>query len=120
MRLKEIREAKGLSQRKVALDLNLSPVVYGRYENGLREPSNAMLPILADYFGVTIDELLGRDRGDPNSIPHTIEARILASGIDQMPKEERERAIDAMKLIFTKYASYFERTDNDNDDNTEL
>ena len=60
MRLKEIREARGISQRQAALALNLSPVVYGRYENGTREPSNAMLLVLADYYGVSVDELLGR------------------------------------------------------------
>ncbi len=60
MRLKEIREAKGISQRQAALALNLSPTVYNRYENGIREPSNALLLVIADYFGVTVDELLGR------------------------------------------------------------
>lgn len=60
MKLKEIRESKGISQRQAALALNLSPTVYNRYENGLREPSNAMLLVIADYFGVTVDELLGR------------------------------------------------------------
>lgn len=60
MRIKEIREAKGISQRQAAIELNLSPVVYGRYENGLREPSNIVLVSMADYFGVSVDELLGR------------------------------------------------------------
>jgi len=61
VRLKEIRESKGLSQRQAAIGLNLSPTVYNRYENGIREPSNVVLLAMADYFGVTVDELLGRD-----------------------------------------------------------
>lgn len=65
MRLREIREAKGISQRKAALDLNLSPQVYNRYENGQREPSNALLTLLADYFCVSVDEILGREAPDP-------------------------------------------------------
>ena len=60
MKLKEIREAKGISQRQAAIGLNLSPTVYNRYENGVREPPNALLLVIADYFGVTVDELLGR------------------------------------------------------------
>lgn len=60
MRMKEIRERKGISQRQAALALNLSPTVYNRYENGIREPSNALLLVIADYYGVTVDELLGR------------------------------------------------------------
>jgi transcriptional regulator with XRE-family HTH domain len=58
--MKEIRESKGISQRQAALALNLSPTVYNRYENGIREPSNALLLVIADYYGVTVDELLGR------------------------------------------------------------
>lgn len=61
MRLREIRESKGISQRQAALGLNLSPTVYNRYENGIREPSNVILLAMADYFGVTVDELLGRE-----------------------------------------------------------
>lgn len=36
MKLKEIREARGMTQRQAALGLNLSPTVYNRYENGIR------------------------------------------------------------------------------------
>ena len=60
MRIKEIRIAKGTSQRKAAIDLGLSPVVYGRYENEIRKPEPEMLAIIADYLGVTVDELIGR------------------------------------------------------------
>lgn len=60
MQLKEIRVAMGLSQSKVARDLNLTQATYNRYENGQRQIPNAILLSMADYFGVTSDELLGR------------------------------------------------------------
>lgn len=44
---------------------------------------------------------------------HTIEAKILSEGVDRMPKEARERAVEVMKLVFAEYASYFERNDDD-------
>ena len=65
MRLKEIRESRGISQRQAAIALNLSPTVYNRYENGLREPSNVIMLAMADYFGVSVDELLGRSYEEP-------------------------------------------------------
>lgn len=115
MRLRELREAKGVTQRKAALDLNLSPTVYNRYESGVREPPFALLPVLADYFGVSIDELLGRerpaDKQNPN-VPKTPEARTLAIGLDKMTQEERERALKIVKMMF-EYADYFERNDDD-------
>ena len=64
MKLKEIREARGMTQRQAALGLNLSPTVYNRYENGIREPSNALLVAIADYFHVSVDTILGREPAD--------------------------------------------------------
>lgn len=61
MKLKEIREARGMTQRQAALGLNLSPTVYNRYENGIREPSNALQVAIADYFHVSVDAILGRE-----------------------------------------------------------
>ena len=116
MRLKEIRESRGISQRQAALGLNLSPTVYNRYENGIREPSAAMLLVIADYFGVTVDELLGRDSKESQTeLPRTTEARILAAGIDKMPEEQRKRAVKFMELLFGINADQFEK---ENDDDT--
>jgi transcriptional regulator with XRE-family HTH domain len=85
MKLKEIREAKGITQRQAALGLNLSPSVYNRYENGLREPSNALLPVIADYFGVTVDELLGREKYDPTAPEEQEEAYIIRERLRRDP-----------------------------------
>ena len=119
MKLKEIRESKGISQRQAALALNLSPTVYNRYENGLREPSNALLLVIADYFGVTVDELLGRrpmeDQEDYIK-PMTQEARLLVNGVDRMTEEERKKALDIMCTVFDKYKDYFERDGADDPD----
>lgn len=60
MRLKELRKKKGISQLKLALDLNTSQNTISRYETGEREPGIAELIKIADYFGVSIDYLVGR------------------------------------------------------------
>ena len=101
MRLKEIREARGISQRQAALGLNLSPTVYNRYENGIREPSNALLLVLADYFHVSVDEILGRE--DPSSSEdHPANPRIslVARGMEGMTEDEQERFIAMGKAAF--------------------
>jgi transcriptional regulator with XRE-family HTH domain len=72
MRIKEIRESKGISQRQVAIALGLSPVRYGRYENGQRKPEPEMLTSIAEYFGVSVDELIGRDDADTKKEPATV------------------------------------------------
>ncbi|MBR6531801.1 MAG: helix-turn-helix transcriptional regulator [Clostridia bacterium] len=60
MRLKEIRTTKGISQLKLAMDLNMNQNSISRYENGIREADYATLIKFADYFNVSIDYLLER------------------------------------------------------------
>ena len=60
MRLKELRAERGLSQKDVSDALACSVTVYSRYETGAREPSIDVLIRLADFYGVTLDELVGR------------------------------------------------------------
>ncbi len=65
MRLREIRRSKGISQLKMALDLNTNQNTISRYETGEREPGISELIKIADYFNVSIDYLLERTN-NPN------------------------------------------------------
>jgi transcriptional regulator with XRE-family HTH domain len=60
MRLKEIRKAKGISQLKLAMDLNMNQNTVSRYETGEREPGINELIKIANYFNVSVDYLLER------------------------------------------------------------
>ena len=59
-RLKELRKMKGLTQRELADILGINEVSYQRYEYGLSYPTFKKLIIIADYFMVSIDYLVGR------------------------------------------------------------
>ena len=60
-RLKELRKAKGATQRAVAEFLGSKEQVYQKYEYGMRRPNYETTIKLADFFEVTVDYLLGRD-----------------------------------------------------------
>lgn len=60
MRLKELRISHGVSQLKLALDLNMNQNSISRYENGIREADYRTLIAFADYFQVSLDYLLER------------------------------------------------------------
>lgn len=60
MRLKELRKRKGISQQRLATDLNTTQNTISRYETGEREPGIDDLTKIADYFNVSVDYLLGR------------------------------------------------------------
>lgn len=64
LRLKELRAKKGISQAKLAKDLNVSVGAVGNWESGTRSPDSKMMQLLADYFTTTTDYLLGREASD--------------------------------------------------------
>ena len=59
-RLKELREKRRISQVRLAMDMNMNQTTISRYETGEREADYETLIAIADYFGVSIDYLLGR------------------------------------------------------------
>ena len=61
IRLKELRKAKGLSQKAMAEFLDMVVQAYQKYEYGTREPNHETTIKIADFFGVSVDYLLGRD-----------------------------------------------------------
>ncbi len=55
-----LRKKRGLSREAVARKLEISAMTYQRYEKNLRDPNAQMLVALADFFDVTLDQLVGR------------------------------------------------------------
>ena len=60
MKLRELREQKGVTQKEVANAVGCTSTVYSRYERREREPDITTLCRLADYFGVSVDYIVGR------------------------------------------------------------
>lgn len=58
--LKRLREERGIDQKVLAIDLNVSQPTISDWENGRKTPSVDNLVRLADYFSVSLDCLLGR------------------------------------------------------------
>ena len=61
MRLKELREQRGISQTELANFLGVVRSTICQYEKGNRMPDSNILGKLADYFNVSVDYLLGRE-----------------------------------------------------------
>ena len=60
-RLKELRLLLGWNMKKAAQELGIPYTTYIGYEKGEREPNSEMLIKLADFYGVSIDYLIGKD-----------------------------------------------------------
>lgn len=59
-----LREKSGLTQEATAAGAGLSLRAYQNYERGLREPKMSTLIALADFYGITIDDLVCRCQSD--------------------------------------------------------
>lgn len=58
-RLKELREEQKLSVSELAKRLNVSPIAISRWENQKRTPNIDTLFLIANFFGVSADYLIG-------------------------------------------------------------
>ena len=58
-RIKYLRIEKGLSQDDLAKELGVSNAIISLWENGLREPSMSSLIVMANFFHVSIDYIVG-------------------------------------------------------------
>lgn len=82
--LKILRQNKKMTQQDVSDALNIPRGTYAHYEIDKREPDNATLVLLANFFGVTTDYLLGRVEDTTISTNETI------SKIDHAVHEDPE------------------------------
>ena len=60
--LRALRVDAGLGQVELAQAVGVSKGIISLWENGLREPNMSSLILLANYFKVSIDYLLGREK----------------------------------------------------------
>lgn len=61
MNLRNLRNAKNYSQQKLANLIGVSRSTIAMWETGASQPDNDTLSRLADFFGVSVDYLLGRE-----------------------------------------------------------
>lgn len=60
IKIYELRKLKNISMMQAAKELSLPYTTYVNYEKGVREPSSEILIKIANYFGVSVDYLIGR------------------------------------------------------------
>lgn len=71
-RLKQLRKLKKITQLELAKEMNVAKTTIASYEQGVSEPSIAMMTKLAKYFNVSPSYLMGWDSIQPNSSGQTM------------------------------------------------
>jgi repressor LexA len=115
-RIKLLREEKGVYQKDLAKVLNVTTPVINYYENEKRTISAKSASLLADYFGVSIDYLLGKSdiRNQDsnvfpmpdNAVPIPVVGKISA-GLPILANENIERYEFAPSSLINKNFTYF-------------
>lgn len=96
-RIKKIREAKGLSQKEVALSLSMNPSQYSKIENGKVDPQCSSIEKIAGALGVSLANIFTQENNlDPvNSIDKSIIEKVqLIEQLDDKQKESIFSIID--------------------------
>lgn len=67
LKLLELRQKRGLTQKQLCSDLNISRANYSYFENGRRIPDLNTLLLIAKFYSVSLDELVSYRPGSPFS-----------------------------------------------------
>lgn len=67
--LAALRKANGLTQKQLAEKLNVSDKAVSRWERDECAPDLSLIPVIAEIFGITSDELLRGQRAATDAIP---------------------------------------------------
>lgn len=91
--LSTLRKAKGMTQRELAELLNVSDKAVSRWERDESMPDILLLPVLADIFDVTCDDLL---RGE----------RIVKETYQESPEKHLQRMKSLIKKSKSKFQAF--------------
>ena len=86
-RVKSLREERGLSQRALALRLEMSSSTIAKYEAGVHTPPLAVLVRLAAVLDVSLDQLAGRGTLAPVTDPRLISCLRDIAAMDERSRE---------------------------------
>ncbi|GAB2558441.1 helix-turn-helix domain-containing protein [Gracilibacillus alcaliphilus] len=100
-RIKSLREKNNYSQKRVADAVGISNVQLSRYESGDRKPDPETISLLADFFEVSTDYLLGRTVDPKGNNQSTTEEPELEGffgyDLDSLSEEEIKELKDSLK-----------------------
>lgn len=93
--LRSLIEERNMTQKELAMQLNIAPSTMGSYVQNTREPDFATLKLLANYFDVSIDYLLDNFTGKVADRQEAELLRIFRS----LPDEQKSICIEQCRVF---------------------
>ena len=110
--LEELRKESGLKRSDLAKQLNINQNTLANYEKELRQAPYETLILIADYFSVSVDELLGRTTSSlkeevkkpatdlkPEFSPLAKKEKDIIYAYRRLSPENKERLLDYLGLL---------------------
>lgn len=94
-RLKKLRTSKNLTQEECARFLSINRATLANWETGRTEPDVQMLVAIANFFAVSLDDLLGRQ--SPSSTPVSEVNQEIMALLQALPEKERLRLLETLR-----------------------
>ncbi len=95
-KIKKIREAKGLSQKEVAIALSMNPSQYSKIENGKVDPQFSSIERIAKALGMDMADFFSSEQiADVNSLNKSVVEKVqLIEQLDENQKKSIFSIID--------------------------
>ena len=92
--LKELRKEKGITQEELAEQLGVSGRTISRWETGFNMPDISLLVEIAEFFDVSIPEIIKGERKSENM---NEEVKEVAETMSDYAKAEKERLVKSIR-----------------------
>jgi transcriptional regulator with XRE-family HTH domain len=101
-RIAQLRKDAGLSQQAVADALELAQQTYANYEVARARPPVSMLPVLAELFGVSVDELLGLHKNGAGKRGPTPLLQKQIERLNRLPKAQQKIVLKMLDGVLSQ------------------
>lgn len=101
-RLKELCDAKGISTYKACTDVGLNRAAVAKWKGG-SQPNGATAIKLAEYFGVSVDYLLGKEKAPTDNGGRKIDLQEVDVGFYgdfmELSEDDKETVRDMVRVM---------------------
>lgn len=97
----KLMEERNINQTKLAKDTNISTGNIGDWKSGRSMPSSKKLEILANYFNVSTDYLLGNENGNTTKAYSNVSENDIEM-FNSLKQKDREAVRSLMKSLLNK------------------
>lgn len=112
--LKQLRKSKNLTQKELADIIGVEQSSIGKYEGKDKKiPSDAVKERIADYFGVSIDFLMGRDESESNTVIYDFQTLDLINRFSVLPPDRKRQLIEYAQFLQAFQSASYDSPDQD-------